>query len=207
MRVGNLPSIRRLPVYLHILREFRDSGTAVTSAPALAAATGLVASVVRKDLEMTGVVGTTGIGDDVDKLIAGIEAFLGWDNPRDAFLVGVGRLGATILGCEEFRAQGLNIVAAFDSDPEKIGTTVHGVKVLAPAAFTRLARRMHVGVGILTVPNADAQKMTDIMVKSGIVRIWSFAGTVLSVPGHVVVRREDFSAGLAELLARTVVKV
>ena len=174
-----------------------------TSSPLLASEAGFVVSVVRKDIEMTGAVGTTGKGFPIDNLIADIEAFLGWDNPFDAFLVGAGNLGSAILGCDEFRRQGLNIVAAFDSDPEKVGRRIHDVEVLPVEKLVSLAGRMHIGIGVLTVPSEYAQSVADILVGAGVTRIWSFAAGILSVPDGVTVQREDLSAGLAELLVKS----
>lgn len=206
MRIGNLPGIRRLPLYLDILYRLRQAGDVTTSANILAHESGYVASVVRKDLEMTETSGTTGIGYSVAELIAGIESFLGWDNPHDAFLVGAGMLGTAILGCREFRSQGLNIVAAFDTDPGKAGTWIHGIEVLPLDKLSSLARRLHIGIGVLTVPSDSAQLVADMLVEAGIARIWSFATLILEVPPHVTVQRENLAAGLAELLVRSSVR-
>lgn len=202
MRVGNLPGIRRLPIYLTLLRQLRQEGRDTASASALADRAGLVASVVRKDIEMTGAVGTTGIGFAVDSLIADIEAFLGWDNPHDAFLVGAGNLGGALLGHQDLSNHGLKFVAAFDSDIEKSGRRVHGIDVFPVTKFTELARRLHPGVVVITVPAGRAQGIADLAVAAGVKRIWSFAAEILQVPPHVTVQREDLSAGLAELLVR-----
>ena len=203
MRVGNLPGIRRLPTYLDILRRFQREGQTTTSSPALADATGLVVSVVRKDIEMTGASGKTGVGFSVDQLIADIEAFLGWNNPLAAFLAGAGHLGSALLGYAEFHHHGLDIVAAFDVDPNKIGIRVHNIEVLHMHKMGDLARRMHIGIGIITVPPHAAQQVADSMVEAGITRIWNFAAAILDVPAGVTVQREDLSAGLAELLVRS----
>ncbi len=203
MRVGNLPGIRRLPTYLDILRRFQREGQTTTSSPALADATGLVVSVVRKDIEMTGASGKTGVGFSVDQLIADIEAFLGWNNPLAAFLAGAGHLGSALLGYAEFHHHGLDIVAAFDVDPNKIGIRIHEIEVLPLDKMVDLARRMHIGIGIITVPPHAAQQVADSMVEAGITRIWNFAAAILDVPAGVTVQREDLSAGLAELLVRS----
>ncbi len=202
MRVGNLPGIRRLPMYLNLLRECRTEGMTTVSATALAARAGLVTSVVRKDLEMTGATGTTGIGYGTDDLIAAIQSFLGWGEPLDAFLIGAGSLGSALLGYPELRATGLNFVAAFDPDPRKVGTTVHGIEVLPLDKLENLAARMGIGIAVLTVPSGTAQPMADILVQAGVTRIWSFAGEILQVPDTVTVQRQDLSAGLAELLVK-----
>lgn len=203
MRVGNLPGIRRLPIYLDILRRFQRDSQVTTSSNAIAAAAGVVVSVVRKDIEMTGAAGKTGVGFSIEKLISDIEIFLGWSNPQDAFLVGTGHLGSALLGYNEFRGHGLNIVAAFDVDPNKVGIRVHNVEVLPLSKLVPLAQRMHIGIGVLTVPSHSAQQVADVFVEAGITRIWSFATQILVVPPGVTVQREDLSAGLAELLVRS----
>lgn len=206
MRIGNLPGIRRLPIYLDILNKYRREKLDSTSTSMLAEETGQVVSVVRKDLEMTGAYGKAGVGYPVRELIRTIENFLGWDNPNDAFLVGVGSLGSAIVNHDEFRNHGLNIVAAFDTDPGKIGWHIHGIEVLPVTKLADLAKRMHIGMGVITVPASQAQAVADLFVESGISRIWSFATPILSVPDHVTVQREDLSAGLAELLVRSAAK-
>lgn len=202
MRVGNLPGIRRLPIYLNLLRQMRGEGRDTVSAAALAEQAGFVASVVRKDIEMTGAAGTTGIGFNIDILIGDIEAFLGWDNPHDAFLVGAGNLGGALLGHRELAGHGLKFVAAFDADPGKTGRRVHGIEVFPMEKFSDLSRRIRPGVVVLTVPAGRAQGVADLAVAAGIGRIWSFAAEILRVPPHVTVQREDLAAGLAELLVR-----
>lgn len=203
MRVANLPGIRRLPTYLNILRKLRKEGVEVTSAALIASYADLAVSVVRKDLEMTGAQGTNGKGYLARDLVISIESFLGWDNPYDGVLVGVGKMGSAILGSEEFRRQGLNIVTAFDVDIDKIGRFVHSIEIMPVSKMSSLIERLHIGIGVITVPNNQAQIVADLLVQAGITRIWSFASDILSVPEGVTVQREDLSAGLAELLVRS----
>ena len=58
---------------------------------------------------------------------------------------------------------------------------------------------MHVGMGIITVPAAEAQAVADLMVAGGIRAIWNFAPIRLRVPGHVIVHNEDLYCSLAGL--------
>lgn len=206
MRVGNLPGIRRLPMYLTILRRFLDGGAGMVSAAALAEEAGMVTSLVRKDLEMAGAAGTTGIGYDTEGLIRAIETYLGWDNPHDAFLVGAGALGASLLGYDDLRRNGLNIVAAFDADPKKAGKAIHGTTVLPMEKLVPLARRMHISIGVVAVPPGAAQEVADRLVEGGIGKIWTFGPELLKVPDGVIVQREDLSAGLAVLLLQGTLK-
>jgi redox-sensing transcriptional repressor len=154
---------------------------------------------VRKDLSITGIIGKPKKGYPVDDLIRSIERFLGWDETRDAVLVGVGNLGTALLGYEEFRLHRLNIVAAFDTNPRKIGSRVHGVPVLSVDTIDIQIGGFGVKTAILTVPSPFAQKMADLLVKSGIEAIWNFTNMKLKVPENVIVQKEDLSSGYAML--------
>ncbi|MEG2076103.1 MAG: winged-helix domain-containing protein, partial [Victivallaceae bacterium] len=61
-KVQKLPSIRRMPTYLHKLSEMRKAGVSIVATPELAKYMNLEAIVVRKDLALTGVTGQPGVG-------------------------------------------------------------------------------------------------------------------------------------------------
>jgi redox-sensing transcriptional repressor len=154
---------------------------------------------VRKDLESVGVVGRPRIGYVLAGIIEGLEQFLGWKNLNDAFLAGAGSMGSALLGYRKFEQCGLKIVAAFDLDPSKVGTSIHGKHVLPLDKLSDLARRMHILIGIITVPAAEAQAVADLMVAGGIRAIWNFAPIRLRVPEPVIVHNEDLYCSLASL--------
>lgn len=201
-RTAGVPTIKRMPLYLRLLRRMQVEGQDYASGAVLAEELGLEAIVVRKDLAITGVTGRPRLGFPLDELILAIEEFLGWNNTTDAFLVGTGRLGSALLGYAGFRQHGLNITAAFDADPKVIGTTVHGKTVLDIEKLSGLARRMHVRIGILTVPEGVAQEVADRMVEGGIRGIWNFTPVKLQVPTEVILQREDLASSLAVLSHR-----
>lgn len=201
-RVGNLASVKRLPTYLDLLRDMQESGRDIVSSNHIAEKLKVDAIQVRKDLAVTGISGKPKVGYYVPALVQAIEEFLGWNNTTEAFIVGAGNLGKALMGYQGFRRHGLNIVAAFDTDPEKVGSEAGGKQVLPLDKLGDLARRMHVGVGIITVPVEAAQAVADAMVKAGIKAIWNFAPVTLDVPPDVAVQNEDLAAGLAVLSVR-----
>ncbi len=201
-RTYPVPSIRRLPLYLSFLRQLRDEKVEVVSSTRIADELGLTGIQVRKDLAMTGIVGRPKIGHSINDLIGHIECFLGWNEPRLAFLVGVGHLGTALLGYKGFEQENLNIVASFDNSPEKIGTTILGRPTYAISDFAEKAQEMGVKCAILTVPVAYAQETTDLMVKAGIQGIWNFAPVQLFVPEDVIVENVALSSSLAVLSQR-----
>ena len=197
-----IPSVKRLPLYLRFLHKLKAQQREVVSCTRIAESLDLVPVQVRKDLAMTGVVGRPKVGYEVPVLIDAIEDFLGWKNASDAFLVGAGSLGAALLGYEGFRDSGLNIVAAFDTNPKKIGTEIHGREVLPWEKFHDLVQRMHVHIGILAVPGEVAQDVTTEMVMAGIRAIWNFTPVKIEVPDNVIVEDVRLTASLAVLTSR-----
>jgi redox-sensing transcriptional repressor len=193
------PTLRRLPRYHRLLKQWQQAGRATMSCTDLGAELKLDPTQVRKDLEIAGVNGRPRIGYSVASVVEGIEAFLGWKKVNEAFLVGAGSMGAALLGYRKFEECGLKIVAAFDADPAKIGRRIHGKHVLAFNRLRDLVRRMHVMIGIITVPAAEAQAVADQLVEGGIRAIWNFAPVHLRVPAHVVLHNEDLYCSLASL--------
>lgn len=202
MPLGPTPSIRRLPRYLEVLEAELAKGHTQISCTTIAEATGQIAVQVRKDLAITGIVGRPRTGYQIAALTDSIKSFLGWSDSCEAFLIGVGSLGRAILGYSDFKQHGLDIVGAFDADPSKIGSLVHGRQILHPSKMPNLARRMNITIGVLCVPQKFAQDAADLMVQSGIRAIWNFTRPGLKLPPGVIVETVQLTATLAVLTSR-----
>jgi redox-sensing transcriptional repressor len=114
-------------------------------------------------------------------------------------LAGTGSLGSALLGYERFRHHGLEIVAAFDIDPEKIGRQIHGREVLPLISLPEFVGRSQTLVGVIATPAGSAQMVADLLVEGGIRAIWNFAPAHLRVPEHVILVNEDLYHSLASL--------
>ncbi|WP_052882901.1 redox-sensing transcriptional repressor Rex [Kiritimatiella glycovorans] len=198
-KTAGVPTLKRLPLYLRLLRRMREEGAEYASGAVLARELELDPIVVRKDLAITGARGKPRLGFPLHELIESVEEFLGWSNTTDAFLAGTGSLGQALLGYRGFEQHGLRITAAFDVDSGTVGRRIYGKTVLHIDRLADLARRMHVRLGILTVPAAVAQEVADAMVAGGIRGIWNFTPTRLHVPEEVILQREDLASTLAVL--------
>mgnify|MGYP005851688913 CR=1 FL=1 len=197
-----LPTVRRLPLYLKLLKQAEKESKENISSTYIAGKLKLESIQVRKDLASMGITGQPGIGFTTKRLIKAIEHFLGWDNPTDAFIIGAGNLGKALAGYEGFKEYNLNIIAAFDNDPNKVGDEISGKKIFHKDSLAEHIQRMHVRIAILTLPSAAAQQITDILVKAGIKTIWNFTSSKLDVPEDVFVERVDLAASLAVLSNR-----
>lgn len=196
------PSLRRLPVYLQYLKHALEKGKFEISTTVIAGDLKLDPTQVRKDLAYTGITGKPKIGYSTDTLIKAIEDFLNWNNLSEAFLAGAGNLGLAMLQFEQFTSYGIKIVALFDNDEQKIGREMKGIPVLPVEKLPDLARRMHIHIGIITVPAASAQKTAEMMVEGGIKAIWNFAPVMLDLPEDIIVENAQFATGLAVLTRR-----
>ena len=192
-------SLRRLPIYYRFLQQMAIDKVTRVSCADIARGLGLDPTQVRKDIEMTGIVGKPRVGYPLADLVHWIENFLGWNNTADGYLVGVGNLGSALLGYQGFKDYGLNIIAAFDVDERKIGTEIHETNVLHVSKLPSMIRRMGIKIGILTVPAQSAQFLADIMIKAGMRAIWNFSPVKLTAPPHVIIQHENLASSLAVL--------
>lgn len=193
------PTIRRLPIYYQYIKEKQKQGKTSISCTDISNHLSLTAIQVRKDLAFSGAIGKSKTGYEINELLKILEEFLGYCNTKDAMIIGAGNLGLALLGYDNFKNYGLNIVAAFDSDPIKVGMKVNSKLVLDINKFDKIAKRLGVQIGIITVPEEHAQYAADIMVKAGIKAIWNFAPIKISVPPDVIVQHENLAASLVVL--------
>lgn len=192
-------TLKRLPLYLAFLKRLPPSAGENISATAIAAGIGLNQVQVRKDLALVSHGGRPKTGYPVNALMADIERALGYDDMDSAVLVGAGHLGAALLSYKGFARYGLDIVAAFDTDESVVGTTVGGKKILHADKLGELCRRRSVRMGIITVPEEQAQAVCDALVASGVLAIWNFAPVHLNVSSGIIVQNENMAASLAVL--------
>ena len=202
-RVGiPVPTVRRLPRYHAVLRALADEGRTVVSCSHIARELGLSPIQVRKDLAAVGVVGRPRLGFPLAPLLAGIARVLNWDDVRSAVLIGAGHLGRALAGCDAWRTHGLDLLAAFDVDPDLIGQRVEGLEVFALARLADLVPRLRVRIAVLCVPASAAQAVAEAAVAAGALALWNFTPVALHLPKQVVVEDVRLFASLAVLTSR-----
>lgn len=190
--------LKRLPGYLSYLKSIPEGQQIYISATALANALSMGEVQVRKDLAMVSDGGRPKVGYLRESLIEDISQFLGYDNTTDAILVGAGKLGQALLGYCGFEAYGLNILAAFDTNPKQ-NQSEDGKPIFHLGELECFCRSHIVLMGIITVPAEYAQQVCDLLIKCGIKAIWNFAPVHLDVPPNILVQNENMATSLAVL--------
>ena len=160
------------------------------------------ASQIAKDLSYVDISGRTRVGYEVDLLIQVLEDFLGFTNLHKAYLFGVGSLGGALLRDSGLSHFGLQIVGAFDINPNLVGTTVEGIPIYHTDEFEERRAKDGVKIGVLTVPINIAQDITDKMVAGGIQAVWNFTPFRIRVPETIVVQNTSLYAHLAVMFNR-----
>ena len=196
------PTLRRLPWYLSNIKLMKDKGEQYVSSTQISKEINIDASQIAKDLSYVNISGRTRVGYNIDALIEVLESFLGFTNMHKAFLFGVGSLGAALLRDSGLHHFGLEIVAAFDVNPELVGKDLNGIPIFHSDDFEAKMKEYDVNIGVLTVPINIAQEITDKMVDGGIKAVWNFTPFRIRVPENIVVQNTSLYAHLAVMFNR-----
>ena len=196
------PTLRRLPWYLSNIKLMKEKGEQYVSTTQISKEINIDASQIAKDLSYVNISGRTRVGYNIDALIEVLESFLGFTNMHKAFLFGVGSLGAALLRDSGLHHFGLEIVAAFDVNPELVGKDLNGIPIFHSDDFETKMKEYDVNIGVLTVPINIAQEITNKMVDGGIKAVWNFTPFRIRVPENIVVQNTSLYAHLAVMFNR-----
>ena len=192
--------IRRLPRYLRKLDELTDRGISRISSLELGHQLGRTPSQIRQDFSCVGEFGQQGYGYNVQALRGQIAAILGADRGFSAILIGVGNIGRALMDNFCFSDWGFVLKAAFDINPELIGTEFKGVKIYSADSLEEYLAAEKIDVAVLTVPKDAAIGVTERLTALGIDAIWNFTNVELTEPNSsTIVENVHFSDSLLSL--------
>lgn len=200
---NNLPekTIKRLTLYHFILNEYVEQGLEYISSPRFAELLQIDNSQVRKDIKFVNHSGKCKIGYEVKELKKSIETVLGFQKRKDAFIIGAGNLGSALVKYDDLKNYGLNILALFDNDKNKIGKKINDKEILNISELSDLIKKTNVEIAILTVPKIFAQESAEFIEKAGIKYIWNFTPSVLKVGENVRVWNENLIGNFLQYIA------
>ena len=183
--------IDRLPVYGRALALLQRQGREVVNSQELGERLGVTPAQIRKDLSYFGRFGKQGRGYNVARLLEELNQILGLTREWAMVLVGVGQLGRAIIGYDGFAPQGFRIIAAFDDDPNTIGTSVNGQTIKSASTLRESLEQNKADIGIVAVPGASAQRVIDNLVDCGVKAILNYAPIAAQAPPHVRIKDID----------------
>ena len=188
-------TVARLPRYLRLIED-NESAHETVSSEALAAAAGVNAANVRRDLSDLGFQGTRGVGYSAPALRDRIRRELGIEERRKVAIIGAGNLGTALARYTGLSKRGFDVVAIYDVDPQRIGQLVDELKIQDLSEMPADCSFGCFDMAILAVPASAAQAVSDDLVGAGIASILNFAPVRVMVPDKVAVRQVDLSTEL-----------
>jgi redox-sensing transcriptional repressor len=183
--------ISRLSQYLKHIVQLKGVGKRTVTSLEISNHTKINSAEIRRDLIFFGLKGKRGVGFNIEELISSFNKILGYNDRVHIALVGTGNLGKAILNYKILDKFGFKIEDAFDNDPDVIGRTISGRKVKDALEMKNIIQGKRINVAILAVPEDSAQKVTDILVESGIKVVINYTSVPVKVPKYVDVQTTD----------------
>lgn len=179
---------KRLVQLLQILRSWPD---AKIKSVDISAATGWKSSLIRHDLWLINFSNGVSNGYFTKELIHSVESALEINSDEESSklccIVGLGRLGASLLDDSLVEGSPFVIKAGFDSNVNRVEILRSTFPLYPATEMQFIIKRDKIQYAILTVQNKDAQQMAERLVKAGIKGIVNMTNVVLKLPESVKV--------------------
>lgn len=190
-------AITRLSLYCRQLELLEFDGYRMVSSEKLAWLCQVNPAQVRKDLGYFGEFGVRGVGYDVRDLKRQIKKILAVNRDWNLGIAGIGNLGTALLYYQNFPARGFNFVAAFDSDPKKIGKVFSsGLVIRDVNELKNTVKELNIEIGVITTPPSVAQGIADLFLDANVNAILNFSPTQIHVPECCLIENIDFTIKL-----------
>jgi len=158
---------------------------------------------VRRDIMLIGYNGTLRKGYDVKELIDLIGKIIDTNGGQNVCIMGLGNLGKAIIKYFSGKRPKLKIVAAFDTNFEKIGHLYAGIPVMHVDEIKTKITEMNISIGIITVPFDKANDTANLLVDAGIKGILNFSSKPLNLSESVYLEEYDMITSLEKVAYHT----
>lgn len=192
-------TVERLSKYRRLLERYKDLEGAHIYSHKLAGLLNLSPEQVRRDLMLIGINGNHRKGYNIKSLIGLIGNTIDRQEGQHVALVGIGNLGKAVLRFIRKAGTKMNVVAAFDIDPNKINTRIASVPCFDIQDAETVIREKKIRIAILTVPPEVAADTASLLLQSGIRGILNFTSVHLDVPSDIYLKDYDIITSLEEI--------
>jgi redox-sensing transcriptional repressor len=124
-------------------------------------------------------------GYNIKELIKVIGNIIDPKQVYNTAVVGYGNLGKAVTTYFAGKRPKLNLVAAFDIDPKKIGSETGGIKCYSIDNLGEILVEKKITIAILTVPPGVARNMAKVLADNGIRGILNFTTATLNLPKEI----------------------
>ena len=192
-------TVERLSEYRRTLLECLNEKKNFIFSHELAARLHITAVQVRRDLMLIGYSSVQRKGYDIKELIDIIGDIIDYGEGLNVAIVGIGNLGRALAGYFKGKRSKLNLVASFDTDPQKINKVIAGVKCYSHNEMEHILKELDIRIAILTVPPAFAKVVAGEIVRYGIKGILNFTTVSVTVPSWVFLEEYDMITSIEKV--------
>lgn len=192
-------TIERLSQYRRALLLVHAKGKTHIFSHEIAKIIHITAVQVRRDIMLIGYTGTLRKGYNVKELIDLIGSIIDSEKGLKVCVVGVGNLGRAIINYFSGKRTKLQIVAVFDSNPEKIGKEFYDVHCYDVKQLDEIVKKEEIKIGIITVPGEQSACIASSLVKAGIKGILNYSPKPVNVPKSVYLEEYDMITSLEKV--------
>jgi redox-sensing transcriptional repressor len=154
---------------------------------------------VRRDIMLIGYTGTLRKGYNVKELVALIGEILDKPEGQNIAIIGAGNLGRALMKYFKDRREKLSVLAAFDTNPEKIGTSFADVEVYPLDQLKQVIKEKNISIGIISVPVGEATNIAKLLVEAKIKGILNYSPRPVNVPDEVYLEEYDMVTSLEKV--------
>jgi len=192
-------TVERLSQYRRALASTLAANRNYVFSHELAAMLHITAVQVRRDLMLIGYGSVMRKGYDVRELINTIGSIIDAPSGLNVAIIGMGNLGRAITGYFRGKRTNMNVVAAFDVDPQKVDKVVAGVRCYNISQLRKLREDLDIMVAVLAVPADQAVATATQLVSNGIKGIMNFTTVPLNVPDAVYLEEFDMITSIEKV--------
>jgi redox-sensing transcriptional repressor len=192
-------TVERLSQYRRALASTLAANRNYVFSHELAAMLHITAVQVRRDLMLIGYGSVMRKGYDVRELISTIGSIIDAPSGLNVAIIGMGNLGRAITGYFRGKRTNMNVVAAFDVDPQKVDKVVAGVRCYNISQMRKLREELDIMVAVLAVPADQAISTASLLVSNGIKGIMNFTTVPLNVPDAIYLEEFDMITSIEKV--------
>jgi redox-sensing transcriptional repressor len=192
-------TVERLSEYRRTLFECLAKGKTHIYSHELARLHNITAVQVRRDLMLIGYSSMKKKGYDAKELIDVIGKLIDAKNGLNVAVIGMGNLGRAVTTYFIGKRPKLNIVAAFDIDPNKTNRVISGINCYHIKDLKEKIKSSTISIAIIASPPDTAPDIAEILVMAGIKGILNFTTTPLNVPESIFLEEYDMITSIEKI--------
>ncbi|MBP7734889.1 MAG: redox-sensing transcriptional repressor Rex [Spirochaetes bacterium] len=174
------PTLSRLCKIYSLLEEFRQKGETTISSQEIGKRLGEGSHSIRKDVGYLNESGTSGSGYKINRLQKRIQEAFGFNNQRNACIIGLGSLGSILINGHAPTLPCFSIIAGFDSNTNILETVQTSIPLYPTYEIPQVLKKENIEMAIITEPDRNMETIMDRLIEGGIRGIINMTPMIIS---------------------------